>query len=694
MHADKTAMDDAAAAPDYHPAVAVDETTTATTNPASMSPVDDIYGAASDAYDHENDAVSIGAMPKVPKAAAANKLADALVAQFGHSEGAARAIARSVTQPQEARKRAQMPVEERVPGGTVLTISSWVWSPAVSTFPGNMREAVQRKYAFALVEEGNQDYTPLPPVHSDGGVGTELVLAGRTREAVVASLNNSATFLKNHNNYDESVRAHGVLRELLVVPVRFDHEDGSRAQWTLAAADGSSRAATTHRVLGITPADVVYGYNEDDHAYRTLLGRVAGAAAAPLEELSEQQRQELRALIIPAKIVVGFRPDSGSRKTLAEAIRFIVGITHVEPPQKWDTASRLDAQAEAVLEDLFHRDRITEEEAGYYAGLMSPLEAEQYGYSRYADARAAAIVSTLLNPKHRRVCSAAIRRVTARARIYLRDIVPLAAELSLRGWPGRADPSATRVDGIRSALQRLLLSSDIARCEWSLTGRSSEALLVAALSEIDDGVTGGPAAVELGVLGGWHLVVSGFMQRELKESPSKAALNKVLETLIRSQYGLRFLADAMARGRRGERPRAINEDGLPVDLRHYAESVGLDPERPYFADHGEDDWLRRTFMVEPPPELEEPLDEEKTVPPETQLEGAKVSVVNSIDRLDEAFRAVTLIEGYTRKRLIDEIGWRTEEAEALAGRLEVAAKKLHRYAWLFQEATEVSNVEE
>lgn len=638
--------------------------------------------------DYDAGAVSIGALPKVPKALAVKRLADVLVTQFGHSEGAARAIARAATRPEDARKRLQLPVEERVPGGTVLTITSWVWSPAVSTFPDNMREAVQRKYPFALIGQGSEDYTPLPPVHSDGGASTELILAARSREAVVASLNQSATYLKNHNNYDDSVRAHGVLRELLVVPVRFEHEDGARSQWILASADGSSRAATTHRVLGITPQDVVYGYNDDDHAFRTLLGRIAGAAATPIEELAEQQRQELRALMMPAKIVVGFRPDPGSGKTLAEAIRFIVGITHVEPPKQWDTASRLDAQAEAVLEDLSHRRRITDEDAGYFAGLMSPGEAERYLYSRYADARAAAIVSTLLAPKNRPVCSAAIRRVTARARIYVRDIVPVAAELALRGWAGRSDPSATRIDGVRSAMQRMLLSSDVARCQWSLTGRSPDALLAAALSEIDAGELGGPAAVELGVLGGWHLVISGFMTRELKNSPSKAALNKVFDTLIRSEHGLRLLADAMTRGRRGERPRAINEDGVPVDLRAYADEWRLTPD--YFEYHGEDDWVRRTFMVEPAPELEEPLDEEKTIPPETQLEGAKNAVGRAVDRLEEALRAVTFIEGYTRKRLIDELGWRSEEAESLAARLEESARALHRYAWLFQESREVA----
>ncbi|RKN46351.1 hypothetical protein [Micromonospora endolithica] len=686
------AMDGVETSSESPTTVTVQETVTATVRTPSdaTSPAAEIGDDEIDVDDYEDGPVSTGELPKVPKAAATKRLADALMVQFGHPEGAARAIARAVTRPEDARKRVQLPVEERVPGGTVLTISSWVWSPAVSTFPDNMREAVRRKYPFALVDEGSGDHTPLPPVHSDTGATTELTLAAARREAVVASLNNSATFLKNHNNYDDSVRTHGVLREVLVVPVRFEHKDGSRPQWILAAADGSSRTATTHRVLNITPSDVVYGYNDDDHAFRTLLGRVAGAAALPLEELSEQQRQQLRSLVMPAKIIVGFRPDPGSTKTLAEAVRFIVGITHVEPPTQWDTASKLDAQAEAVLEDLFHRGRISEEAAGYFAGLMSPSEAEQRLYSRYADARAAAIVSTLLAPKNRRVCSAAIRRVTARARIHVRDIVPVAAELALRGWPGRADPSATRVDGVRSALQRMLLSSDIARCDWSPTGRTPDVLLAAALGEINAQETGGPAAVELGMLGGWYLVVSGFMQRELRDSPSKTALNKVFDTLIRSEHGLRLLADALARGRRGERPRAINEDGVPVDLHHYAESVGLDPQRPYFANHGEDDWLRRTFMVEPRPEPEKPLDEEQTVPPETQLEGAKGAVGLVVSRLEDALRAVTFIEGYARPRLIDEVGWRTEEAESLAGRLEEAARTLHRYGWLFEETREVS----
>ncbi|MBB3674364.1 hypothetical protein [Modestobacter versicolor] len=638
--------------------------------------------------EYADGAVTLGQLPRVPKAAAVRRLAELLVAQYGHSEGAARAVARAVARPEEVRKRLQLPVEKRVPGGTVLTISTWVWSPALSTFPDNLREAVQRRYPFALAGQGRGDYTPLPPVHSHEGEATELTLSAGSREAVVASLNNSATFLKNRNNYDSSIGTHGVLRELLVVPVRFEHKDGNRSQWILASADGSSRTATAHRLLHISPADVVYGYNDDDHQFRSLLGRVAGAAATPAEDLSEAQRQELRALMMPAEIVIGFRPDPGSNKTLAEAIRFIVGITHVEPPTQWDTGSKLDAQAEAVLEDLFHRGRITEEGAGYFAGLMTPDEAEDSDHSRHGDARAAAIVRTLVAPTNRPVSAAAIRRVTARAKIQWRDIMPVAAELALRGWPGRADPSATRVDGVRSALQRMLLSPDIARCEWSLTGRSPDALLSASLSETQAEQFGGPAAVELGVLGGWHLVVSGFVQRELKDSPSKAGLSKVFEELIRSQHGLRLLADALARGRRGQRPRAINEDGVPVDLRHYAQSIGVDPERPYFIDHGEDDWVRRTFMVEASPEPEEPLDEEKTVPPETQLEGAKVSVVHAVNRLEEALRAVTLIEGYRRPQLIDEAGWRPEEAQPLVQRLQDAARTLDRYVWLFQETRE------
>ncbi|MFD6073543.1 hypothetical protein, partial [Amycolatopsis lurida] len=73
--------------------------------------IDDLDGAA----------ISIGPVPRLPKAAAVKRLIDTLIAQFGHSEEAARAIARAVARPEDTRKRAQLPVEERVPGGTVLT---------------------------------------------------------------------------------------------------------------------------------------------------------------------------------------------------------------------------------------------------------------------------------------------------------------------------------------------------------------------------------------------------------------------------------------------------------------------------------------------------------------------------------------------------------------------------------------------
>jgi hypothetical protein len=271
-------------------------------------------GHDDDDLDTDLSPVMVGDIPRVAKAAAVRKLAEVLTAQ-GHDEGAARAIAWAVVRPEEVRRRLALPDEDRVPGGVVFSVKATVWSAAVSTLSGNMREAESRRYPFAV---GDGAATPLPSLHSESGSDTELTLDAPSREAVVASLNESAAYLKDNNNWDSSIRVHGVLRDVLAVPVRFQHTDGSKPAHMLASADGSSRSASAHRISRVDPEDIVDGFPDDDQAWRSYLGRTLHGSSLPVEDLTIEQAELIRVATMPAKIA---RPVRAARQVSDREVR-------------------------------------------------------------------------------------------------------------------------------------------------------------------------------------------------------------------------------------------------------------------------------------------------------------------------------------------------------------------------------------
>ena len=108
-------------------------------------------------------------------------------------------------------------------------------------------------------------------------------------------------------------------------------------------------------------------------------------AARPHNELTAKEVADISSLVAPASLVLGFRPDAGYDVRFDQAIRFVVGLMHVEPPKPWGPASENDALGDAVIEEFLDSRRTTPQPAGR-SGMGRPLypeEADRNGLSPY-----------------------------------------------------------------------------------------------------------------------------------------------------------------------------------------------------------------------------------------------------------------------------------------------------------------------
>ncbi len=373
----------------------------------------------------------------------------------------------------------------------------------------------------------------------------------------------------------------------------------------------------------------------------------------------------MKALVLPAKIALRYEPDEASDLTYAQAVRLVVGLTHVEPPTPWDKASELDALAESVLDELVRSRRIEPDDARYLGGDLTPQEAGDLGWGRLPDELSAHVLHILLKG-HLGVTKRGIRRVTAQARVR-RTTAVVAAELGLRTWRSTLDRSqASQVDAVRSASQRCLRMGEIGDKPWEVSGRDAERLRRAALDELAEGVTAGPAAVELAVLASWYLLTHAQMRRELTSSHDKRSLDKVLRMLMTTPRGVSQLAQALADGRQGQRARRVNEEGTPL-----ADGTPVD-----------DDWVRRTWSESTGTDADVDLDEDQTHTPEDELRATQDRVAELVARLDTAVDAVKLVQG-ARRPLVIERGWPSDEVGRLIDVMDKATRELRTWAAIF-----------
>lgn len=619
-----------------------------------------------DGPDLDELALMPGGLPPLPRGSTVKRLAEALQAR-GHSEGAARAIARAVTRPEEARRRLQNPGTVRVKGGVLETIPVQVWTAGITSFPGNNREAAQRIYPLSGTAPAGQ-YPSLGPVSASPGVTGELVLNAESPAHVVSGFNRSSGLLAQQNDLAPTIAEHGILRDLMLAAVRIEHGDKTPPSWILGTADGSSRATGSQRNLGLGVEQVIYQFPSDDRAYRGFIGGVLNDAARPHDELTGKEIARLNSLVAPATLVLGFRPDDGSGARFDHSIGFVVGLIHVEPPKPWGPASENDALGDAVIDQFLDNRQISLARGKWYAATISPADVDKHGLSPHPDTRVAEIAATFLPNSAHTAFRNGVLRITARGRVTYDFKAKIAAEMALRPWRS-AQPSPDPVTAVRSTLQRMLGWRVLRDNGWYQGTDDPDKLLDEALEELRARGSSGGAGIELALRGGYYLAIHRALVRETSRSLDYRAPYMVLQRMTEFEYGLRVLHAAVTAGRAGQPPVKVDAEGAPERTPDH---------RTVTAD---DTWFRMTFKAAgTEPESPAPVITGNVDTPESVFAAKRQRVTQLADALDSAVREAADIQGTAGLRLVRERGWPVQQANRLAEQLTGIASQLRLWA--------------
>lgn len=522
----------------------------------------------------------------VPRQAAVGNLESALV-RYGFSERAAEVIARAAVRPDEVRRRLAEPVSLRVPGGVIGIVDTLVWSNAITPFATNPREMGSRRYPLAATD-GNS-FLIGEPQQTPGHLA-ELSFWVPTRQYMIDRLRDAEEWLRRHNPLTADIAAEGILQPVTLVASNVLHRDHSTPMTMLAAADGSSRISAAHAILGVDVAKIAY--TSDGRWIRQENGRqLKELTSRSWDDLTEKQQETLRALVAPARLVVSYHTDPGRNVTFDQAVRALIGLTHIRPPKPYGRAVELDAMADAVLDALSHPigrrpSAINEVEREWLAGRLTPAERDGNGLPAEPDVRAAEIVRTLLYGGRATAArvNRGIRALTAEQRPSLTTRTDIAVELILRTVrTEHATDSSYAIQARRAAFQRTYRLPEISRQPGSglLEGSPGAPLSLAelhaqALLELDDPDRDdhrlGEAQTELAIKAAYYMITAEPMalRRELigrdedEEEQDERALSVVLRAMLNTARGVHQAYAVIQAGRAGRPLREVDEDGKPT----------------------------------------------------------------------------------------------------------------------------------
>jgi hypothetical protein len=617
---------------------------------------------------------------ELARAKANENLANALV-RVGWSGEGARVVARACVKADEVRRRLVAPVELRVPGGTMLVIETTVFSHGVTTYPTNLRELGSRLYPLGMVDHQTNDTIISDPI-VDADYPCELVLDVSHPSQLAERLRSSEAWLNRRNPLASDVAVEGVLQPVTLVGMRIDHSNGAPSAHLLTAADGSSRTTAVHKILGLDAADLVYGIGSSDRLFRQQVGAILRLLREHgWAELADEDRRRVRALTMPARIVVGYRQEPGRGVSFNAAVRSLIGLTHIAPPLPYGAEVERDATADAVLDALRrpHRGRpprISTDEARWYAAVMTPEERELAVLSPYADVRAADITRVLLHGGRRTTLrvNAGIRSITARSSPTAEERVAIAVELILRPWrTAHAGDENLSLTARRSALQRAYGMAEISRQpdEPLLEGLSDseytlEDLRDQALDEVAEGLGRrkgqplGPAQVELATKAAYYLILSEPMGLRREAPPSARSRDDeaadqrspsvVLTAMLATTRGVQQAYAVVARGRAGEPLWEVDEYGRLVRDAERNRTV-LTDER-----------VRTTYGGKGP--------RQHATTGLAAAEHAWHELVQSLAAMEKATKAVAAVRSAAGRSYLDEEGWPDNEVDAVRRRLD------------------------
>jgi hypothetical protein len=625
----------------------------------------------------------------LPRLQAVENLAAALV-RGGMRDGAARSLARSAVNPDDARRRLGEPAKMRVQGGTLFVIETRLWTPGVVPYPTNPRELGHRAYPLGLPDVHGAEGLIPDPVQSPGR-SAELTLRLSRPEDLAHRLRDAEVWLRDANPLVEDVAVEGILQPLAVVILNVEHNDGASPLHLLAAADGSSRTTAAHTLLKLDPAEVAYDLSQDERAFRQFIGRYLRLLRdRGWDGLSNEEQQRVRALITPARVVIGFEPEPGRSLTFDGAVRNLIGLTHIRPPRAYGAPVENEAKADAVLDALARPlltrpAHITPLERMWFSGLMTRTQAENAGLPPYPDIRASDITRALLHGGRatvRRV-NQGIRSLTAKQQPSPNERVDIAVELILRPLKTeRAAEKGYSIAARRAALQRAYRLPEIAQQNdapiiegFSDSEFTLEDLHDLALQEVEagHGDDGGleSAQVELATKAAYYMIVAEPMALRREGyggdeniARDERALSVVLRAMLSRRRGVHQAYAVIRAGRAGEPLFEVDEDGVPVlDARHRKRVLT-------------DDLVRAAYTNRP------------VTKATTGAAGAArrwAEIVDSTDRLQRAVEELQRVRGDRGNRFVDERGWPNAQVRPVRDQLDRISRTLAAWADRYEE---------
>lgn len=610
-------------------------------------------------------------LPEYAHAKARQTLVERLTDAFGLSEASATAIAAAVVDPSEVRKSIGEPTDpdvERiaVPGGTLLGIRTSVWARRTMPDPRNPRTLPSRRHPFAIDPgSGGEDskFRPVPEPRSldnSNPQRAELAIDIESRHHLIWACQQAAAFVLAENDWRASIESQGVMEAVWLVPTTYQHGDGSAPATTLTTVEGSSRDTAVHNLLGIHSADVPY--DDNDARFRAHIRKLNDAFDRG--ERNKETVVALRCERIPALILVGFRPHSPGSTGFPTAVKSLVALRHVDPPKPWGEGPENESLADEVLDELHRRDLISSTQRDYFAGSCTRSEAAAAHLPTDPVLRAAQIIHLFTTDDERvdEAIRVAVTSQSTRKRITPKLMNELATALILRAV---ADEPA-KVDQIRRYL-RHAFGKSTHRAKWQATGRTSEQLVQAALSEVREAIASGttdepgPSSLELAVRASYPLVVSGRLNADRGSSgndqPDRRTPGEILDTMRRSIHGVHQLGRALLDFETNTPLRAVDESGEVKRL-----SDG-------FSEHTVSDvYLRNEF---PPPGKAKAARPGDT--PTDRYHNALAALSRAFEGVDQAFTDLTRVLGDDSQPMVDAKGVEprlTDNWRALLGRVD------------------------
>ncbi len=618
--------------------------------------------------------LAVRAIPPVAKAKAVATLSEKLQDR-GFNKHAADSVARAAVDPADVRRRLDRPAPVRVPGALLWIVETDVWTPTVSPYVVNYREADSRVFPADGAMES--EFPPIRRPSGDVEGQPTLDIYVESRDHLLHAVEASIDYLVQHNPLEDSIAERGVMFPItLVSSVIRDASGDSLA--IPSTVDGSSRAANALSVLGLSGTDILGRFRREPRALSGLVGHLRSTLERPLTEIPEEDLGRANALVLPARIIVGFEPDPTGTADFAKAVHNYVALIHGDlPPKAWPETARVDAKADSVVAELEQAEILTPNRARYFEGMLSPAEARKRKLPATADERGLAIVS-LVTSKQGGV-HAAIRRGivqrTERKNLTKPVKAELCSELALRGVRSMLSPK--EMTGAREVLEDVYQHPSIWEKNLKPSGKAPAELLKEAMKERRSG-KGGPATAELGALGGFWLT-AGRVLREARFFASQKIRDgrqprSVLSALMDSDWGLQMLARAISDGREGDAIWHVDVDGKRVKDAHgkFLEASN--------------DLIRGTIV--PPRDIEsgdgededEQDDEDTPAPPERQLMDRRNALESAIELLEQRHNELREPTAPGGEPLVDKKGISGTVAEELRNRLETIRTQLALYA--------------